>query len=122
MLADLQNEVDELKVSIKKLSAEAQTLVQKDEKFTSDLVALSASLEYFMSTNEDRWKGNDLKLLKHDTRGADLINAVEEIQNRLTSLEDFMPSLLLMNSSNIESFEDLNQNVTRLDELAKVRT
>lgn len=114
-------EVDELKVTTKKLSSESQSLLQMDEKFSSDLVALSASLEYFMSTNEDRWKGNDLKLLKFDARGSDLTGAVENIQSRLNGFEDYLPSLMLMNSSTIESFGHLRLNVSRLDEITKVR-
>jgi len=114
-------EVEELKEASRKLIRETQSLMLRDDKFNQDLVGLGTSIEFFMSSNEDKWKGADLKFLKSETRGADLLAAVESIEERLTGLELNLPSLMLMNTTTSESIGLLSSNISLLDEFTKVR-
>ncbi len=85
----------------------------------NDLSAVSGSLDHLAGSHEDRWRNNDLALLKTAATLADLTGSVDQLEEKIGVLETLAPFLHHVNSSTISSIETLRFNITNLGQVAE---
>jgi chromosome segregation ATPase len=85
----------------------------------NDLSAVSGSLDHLAGSHEDRWRNNDLALLKTAATLADLTGSVDTLEEKIGVLETLAPFLHHVNSSTISSIETLRFNITNLGQVAE---